>query len=134
MNWKKVLSKDELRSGSKLAMQVGGRRILMIHHGDQYYAVDSKCPHWGLPLDLGRVTDDCSLVCPWHRSAFDLSTGDVKAWAPWPPGLGRVIGMTSRRKVLPTFPTRVDEEGNVWVYLADQKQVAVPTNEGKTVL
>ncbi len=134
MNWEKVLSRDELRSGNKQAMVVGGRRILLIHHEDRYYAVDAKCPHWGLPLDLSRITDDCSLVCPWHHSAFDLPTGDVKEWAPWPPGLGRVIGMTSRRKVLPTFPTRVDDEGNVWVYLEAQKQVAAPTNEGKTVL
>jgi nitrite reductase/ring-hydroxylating ferredoxin subunit len=65
-------------------------------------------------LELGRLTDDCGIVCPWHRSGFDLATGDVKAWAPWPPGLGVVLGATSRQKVLPTYPVKV-EDGSVWV-------------------
>jgi nitrite reductase/ring-hydroxylating ferredoxin subunit len=134
MSWEKVLLKNKLPSGSKQAVNVGGRRILVLHQGDHYYAVDSKCPHWGLPLDLGRLTDDCGLVCPWHRSAFDLRTGDVKEWAPWPPGVGRVIGMVSRRRALTTFPTRVDEEGNVWVSLDAQEQQTAPPSEGKTVL
>jgi nitrite reductase/ring-hydroxylating ferredoxin subunit len=110
MNWERVLPYAALRPGMKKTVRVGGKDILLINHCDKVFAISTSCPHWGLPLEPGRLTDDCGLICPWHRSAFDLQTGDVKAWAPWLPGLGRVIGATSRRKALPTYATRLEDE------------------------
>lgn len=54
----------------------------------------------------------------WRQSAFDLRSGDVKDWSPWPPGVGRLLRATSRQKVLPVFPARV-EEGSIWVAFKD---------------
>lgn len=124
MTWEKVLNKQQLPPGAKQPVKVSGQPILLINHCDTVYAIASSCPHWGLPLELGRLTDDCGLICPWHRSAFDLPTGDIKAWAPWPPGLGRVIGATSRRKVLPTYATRVDDDGSIWVSLTPPEKAS----------
>lgn len=66
-----------------------------------------------LPLKGGRV-EDGTIVCPWHHSAFDLRTGDVRDWSPWPPAVGRMLRALSREKALPTFPTKV-EDGSIWV-------------------
>ncbi len=116
MNWIKVLSQDELPPNERKVVKVDQHTILLLHHNNQIYAVENSCPHLRLPLQKGKVTDDGAIVCPFHRSAFDLSSGNVKEWSPWPPGIGKVLGMVSTEKVLPVFPTRV-EEGSIWVGL-----------------
>ena len=116
MNWIKVLSQDELPPNERKVVKVDQHTILLLHHNNQIYAVENSCPHLRLPLQKGKVTDDGAIVCPFHRSAFDLSSGNVKEWSPWPPGIGKVLGMVSKEKVLPVFPTRV-EEGSIWVGL-----------------
>jgi nitrite reductase/ring-hydroxylating ferredoxin subunit len=116
MNWVKVLPQDELDEGERCVVKIGERSILLIHHQGQIHAMESACPHMRLPLKGGKLTEDDAIVCPWHHSAFDLRTGDVKDWSPWPPGVGRVLGAISREKALPVFPTKV-EEGSVWVGL-----------------
>ncbi len=116
MNWIKVLSQDELPPNERKVVKVDQHAILLLHHNNQIYAVENSCPHLRLPLQKGKVTDDGAIVCPFHRSAFDLSSGSVKEWSPWPPGVGKVLGMVSKEKVLPVFPTRV-EEGSIWVGL-----------------
>jgi nitrite reductase/ring-hydroxylating ferredoxin subunit len=122
MNWVKALSQKELsEEGAMRMVRVGGKDILFVFHDGEIYAVDNACPHLRLPLQLGWVTEDHALHCPWHRSAFDLRSGDVKEWSPWPPGLGRVLGKLSREKTLPVFPTRV-EDGNIWVGLEEPRK------------
>jgi nitrite reductase/ring-hydroxylating ferredoxin subunit len=116
MNWVKVLPQDELPEGERRVVKIGERSILLIHHESQIYATESACPHMRLPLKRGNLTEDGAIVCPWHHSAFDLRTGDVKEWSPWPPGVGRMLGAISREKALPVFPTKV-EEGSIWVGL-----------------
>jgi nitrite reductase/ring-hydroxylating ferredoxin subunit len=114
MGWEKTILASDLPDGGRKVVTAGSKTVLLIKHCSKVYAISSTCPHWGLPLEMGRLTDDCGIICPWHRSGFDLDTGDVKAWAPWPPGLGLVLGATSRKKVLPTFPTKV-EDNAIWV-------------------
>lgn len=121
MGWEKVMPESSLQAGARQVIQVGDKKLLLLNHCGKVFAVSTTCPHWGLPLELGRLTDDCGIVCPWHRSGFDLETGDVKAWAPWPPGLGVVIGATSRKKVLPTYPTKI-EGGEIWVQTEPETQ------------
>lgn len=114
MHWTAVLRQDELPDGERRVVEVGGRSILLLSHVGQIYAVDNHCPHMGATLEGGEVTEDGIIVCPRHHSAFDLRTGDVKDWTPWPPGVGRVLGAVSRETALPVFATRV-EEGTIWV-------------------
>jgi len=121
MNWTEVLSQDELPEGGRRVVEVGGRKILVLHHGSQIYALDNTCPHMGTALDGGKVTEDGAIVCPRHHSAFDLRTGEIKEWAPWPPAVGRVLGAISREKPLPVFPTRI-EEGGIWVGLEEPQK------------
>lgn len=114
MAWVRALSQTDLQPGDRRVVAVGGQRLLLLHHLGQVFALDSACPHMRLPLQWGKLGDDCSLTCPWHRSAFDLRTGDVKAWSPWPPGVGTILGSLARQRTLPVFRTKL-EDGAVWV-------------------
>jgi nitrite reductase/ring-hydroxylating ferredoxin subunit len=118
MNWVKALLQDELPEGERRAVKIGERSILLIHEQGHVYAMASACPHMRLPLKGGKLTENGAIVCPWHHSAFDLRSGDVKEWSPWPPGVGRMLGAISREKALPVFPTKV-EDGSVWVSLEE---------------
>ena len=80
----------------------------------QLHALDNACPHLKLPLQKGKITEDGAIVCPWHRSAFDLATGSVKAWCTWPPVMGKVMGAISQESAVSVFPVRV-EEGSIWI-------------------
>lgn len=116
MNWIRVLSQQELPEGERRLVKVEDRSILLIHHQGALYAMASACPHMGAGLIKGKITDDGAIVCPLHHSVFDLKTGDVVSWSPWPPGVGKVLGLVSREKALAVFPTRV-EAGNIWIGL-----------------
>jgi nitrite reductase/ring-hydroxylating ferredoxin subunit len=72
----------------------------------------------GASLEKAKVTEENTLVCPRHRSVFDLRTGKVKEWVPWPPAIGRVLGSVSREMPLPVYPTRIDQ-GSIWVGTED---------------
>ncbi|MBW4561286.1 MAG: Rieske (2Fe-2S) protein [Mojavia pulchra JT2-VF2] len=116
MNWVKVLPENELSPNERKVVKVEKHAILLIHHNNQIYAVANSCPHMKLPMQKGKITDNGAIVCPFHRSAFDLSSGNPTEWITFPPGLGKVMGMISKEKTLPVFPIRV-EEGSIWVGL-----------------
>jgi nitrite reductase/ring-hydroxylating ferredoxin subunit len=118
MNWIKVLLQEELPDGHRRIVQVGGRPILLLNHQGRLYAVDNECPHMGASLVDGQVTPEATLICPRHRSVFDLQTGEVKEWTPWPPAVGRILGSISKEKPLPVYPTRTDQ-GSIWVGVED---------------
>ena len=121
MSWVKVLDQEALPQSARQVVKIGQRSILLINHSGQVYAIDSICPHMRGPLQKGKVTSDGAIVCPWHRSAFDLRSGDVKDWSPWPPGVGKVLGMVKREKALSVFPTRV-EEGSIWIDVEESQE------------
>ncbi len=118
MNWVKVLDESALPQDARVVVKVDRRAILLLHHDGQIYAMENACPHMKLSLQGGKITDDNAIVCPWHHSAFDLQTGDVKDWSPWPPGVGKMLAMVSKEKAMKVFPTRV-EEGSIWIGLED---------------
>lgn len=110
----KLFPLSELPDGARRVIQIGPRKVLVLHVQGEILAVDNACPHVGLPLEKGRITDDCGIVCPFHHSAFDLRSGDVKEWSPWPPGIGRLLGAIARQKALPVYDTKI-EDGHLWV-------------------
>ena len=108
MTWTNVLSLDELAPGTKQVVKLEERSLLLVNESGNVYAVSSVCPHLKLPLKKAKVNAAGDLVCPWHRSEFDLKTGNVKTWCPFPPVVGNVLGKISAEKNLDTFPTKVD--------------------------
>ncbi len=114
MGWTKVLTTEELPLGERKLVKVGDQKILIINDNGKLHAVNNACPHLKLPLKKGEITADGAIVCPFHRSAFDLCTGEVKNWTPWPPVVGNVLGKISPEQKLSVFASRV-EDGSIWI-------------------
>jgi nitrite reductase/ring-hydroxylating ferredoxin subunit len=114
MNWLKALTSDALADESCQVVKLGGRDVLLVRHAGEVFAMQSSCPHMGGHLKDGRITPEGHIVCPLHHSEFDLRTGEIVAWAPWPPGVGAVLGAIRERKPLPVFPTKVEDDA-IWV-------------------
>lgn len=92
--------RSELSTTEARAFMVGGRDLVLCDVDGEVYALDGICTHEDLPLDGGEV-DDGVLECPWHGAMYEVCSGRVRALPATAP--------------LETFPTRVDEEGNVFV-------------------
>jgi nitrite reductase/ring-hydroxylating ferredoxin subunit len=65
---------SELKQRGCAVVSGEGHTIAVFYHDGHVYAVDSRCPHMGFPLDRGTVKDGI-LTCHWHHARFDLSSG-----------------------------------------------------------
>ena len=54
---------------------VGVGRYAVGNAGGRYFAVTRRCRHLGADLAAGSIDNNGCLVCPWHRSAYDVTTG-----------------------------------------------------------
>ena len=117
MTWKPAINFAELQKNNRQTATIDGKKILFILQNDQIYAVQAQCSHLGYPLLKGKVNDECELVCPLHKSVFDLKTGSVKCWSPWPPVVGNLLGKISKAKDLRVYATRIEND-QVFVELA----------------
>jgi nitrite reductase/ring-hydroxylating ferredoxin subunit len=70
----KVATRKQLPPGASLAVEVGGRRIALVHAEGTIYAIGDECTHRGGPLSEG-VLSGTAVCCPWHGAEFDLRTG-----------------------------------------------------------
>ncbi len=77
------------------------------------HALIDRCPHRGVSLSLGRVTETGCLECPFHAWQFDGS-GDVR-YVPLNPDAKR------ERLFAQGLPTR-EIGGVLWVYTAPVKE------------
>jgi nitrite reductase/ring-hydroxylating ferredoxin subunit len=86
--------------------------------GDALFAVTRKCRHLRADLAGGSIDEDGCLVCPWHQSAYDVSTGRMvrgpQGVFAKVPGLGWAF--TTLTKVLPLGRGTVTvRDGDVFV-------------------
>lgn len=72
----RVASLAELPTGKGKQIDIAGRKIALFHSDGQVYAIDDACPHRGAPLSEGQCRGN-QVMCPWHATRFDLSTGAV---------------------------------------------------------
>lgn len=110
MAWEKTVTQNALKEAGRIVLEQSGHKIMLLWHEDKPYAVASQCPHLRLPLKKAKVTEDCKLVCPFHKSTFDLDTGEVVCWSTSPPLIGPLLGKASSEKPLPVYPVRLDGE------------------------
>ena len=91
----RIPTEDVLRDG-RATLQVGGQRVIVFAHDDDFVAYVDVCPHMGGPvcsqgslhpfytarvLEDGRVEPyfaeggERVIACPWHGWEYDLSNG-----------------------------------------------------------
>jgi len=116
--WTTVCKTKDLKPSSLKAVFGAGQDILIAtDKGGKTFAAANVCPHIGTPLDQGTV-ENGAIVCPLHRSAFDLRSGKlVGPWCPAPPLVGPLTGKLKSPRALTVFPCRTDLSGSVQVLL-----------------
>jgi len=106
--WVPLLKATDIAPGDLIPVETDGLQLLLVADFDgSIYAVANVCPHLGTPLDQGYLSNG-ALVCPLHKSAFSLESGElVGDWCPFPPVLGPlVLGKLQPPRNLAVFPVR----------------------------
>ena len=85
----------DLQPGQVKRATVAGKDVAVYNVGGTLYATQDACTHTGGPLSQGQL-DSTMIVCPWHASCFDVTTGEV------------LLGPA--RKALQTYRVVVDGE------------------------
>ena len=100
----RVATVAEVEGHGCIVVHVKGHSIALILEKGQVYAMDSRCPHMGFPLQRGTVQDGV-LTCHWHHARFDLASGGC---------FDQFAGDVR------VFPVQI-REGEVWVDVAPQQ-------------
>ena len=82
----KVASTGEIPPGMMKKVALGAEQILLANIEGKFYAIGDVCTYAGGPLHQGKLFGN-EVECPWHKSHFDLTSGQVKrgpAWRPEP--------------------------------------------------
>ncbi len=88
-------------------------------------ALLDRCPHRNVPLSLGRVAEDGTLLCAYHGWRFDTQGAcrHIPSLAGGPAG--------ARARNAHALPT-LEQQGFVWVYTAPSQEPQVPTTRPHT--
>jgi 3-phenylpropionate/trans-cinnamate dioxygenase ferredoxin component len=111
-SFQRVLEATAVPPGTKKAVQLGGRCILICNANARLYAISNVCTHAEQPLERGRMSATW-IACPTHGARFDLATGKPLN----PPAF----------KPIATYEVRVVDE---WIEVLIQEPATV-TGEGQ---
>lgn len=113
--WVVACPKTRVGPGEVIPIVVNGLDIIIFasRDGSRLDAFANACPHLGSPFDLATVErkpvtsgrgvekkegdgrgDGCvdCIVCPVHKTAFEIQSGQVQGeWCPYPPVLGGIM-------------------------------------------
>jgi 3-phenylpropionate/trans-cinnamate dioxygenase ferredoxin subunit len=76
MEFVKVADTSTLPAGKMMAVNAGGKEILLANVDGSYYAIANKCTHLGGSLAKG-VLEGSLVTCPKHGAQFDVKTGQA---------------------------------------------------------
>jgi len=66
---------NSVPEGKARTFHLKNKRICLVRKGDEFFALNDKCPHQGASLGGGLCVEDSLIECPWHKYRFDLKTG-----------------------------------------------------------
>lgn len=97
---------------------MGSGKYAVGNAGGEYFAVTRRCRHFRADLAGGTIDADGCLVCPWHQSKYDVSTGRMvrgpQGIFAKVPGLGAAF--MALTKVLPLGRAKVAvRDGDVYL-------------------
>lgn len=64
-------------SKGRQRIKVDSFDLTVLKKDNDYFAFDSKCPHKGGPLFLGKPIGENGIMCPSHHIIFDIRSGEV---------------------------------------------------------
>jgi nitrite reductase/ring-hydroxylating ferredoxin subunit len=105
-DWVAVAAAADVADGGTLRVAINGRVMTVARLAGACYAFQEVCTHRFGPLSEGAFEGD-QVVCPWHRSCFDVRTGEVKQ------GPAKVP--------LRTFESQI-REGQIWVMATGKEE------------
>lgn len=98
MEFRQVLSINDLWEGEMRAVKIDGWPILLIHQNGEVRAYLDKCPHQAFALSRG-MKEGTRLTCAAHGWTFDVLTGQ---------------GLNPKNVSLIPFPAKIDRD-MIWV-------------------
>jgi 3-phenylpropionate/trans-cinnamate dioxygenase ferredoxin subunit len=101
MEWLKIFGSEEearqrIRENKPQLLAARNKRICLVLHNNQFYAVQDSCSHQGESLSKGNINSLGEIICPWHNYRFQLATGQPS---------------DSTCPDLITYPVKVSDEG-----------------------
>jgi NADPH-dependent 2,4-dienoyl-CoA reductase/sulfur reductase-like enzyme/nitrite reductase/ring-hydroxylating ferredoxin subunit len=66
----------EIPDGGVLAGHAGGKAVLLVRQGEEWFAIGAVCSHYSGPLPEGLIVGD-TVRCPWHHACFSLRSGEA---------------------------------------------------------
>ena len=117
--WVVAFPKSRIDPGEVKPIRVAGVDLLVVatRDGKKIYCIANSCSHLGTPLETGMMerrptkdgmsSEEC-IVCPLHKTAFALETGQVNGeWCPYPPVLGNMLGAIKAKSSVAVFDIRI---------------------------
>ena len=127
IEWTKLADEKSFDDKPEQLIKVKRDDILVVKDDDGFHAINNRCPHLGLALNLGSCNrDDKTVHCKFHSSEFSYKTGEVKEWlnvkgfekfmmwlfSKFDPDAKKMMSMEPTP--LETFDTKVEDD-HVWV-------------------
>jgi nitrite reductase/ring-hydroxylating ferredoxin subunit len=75
MALRRVCNKQELAPGQ--ARTIENPPVALFNVNGTFFAIRNVCTHQEAPLSEGEVTEEETVVCPWHGACFSLRTGEA---------------------------------------------------------
>ena len=81
IEWTKLAEEKSFEDNSEQLHKVKRDDILIVKDDDGFHAINNRCPHLGLALNLGGCDlKNKTIHSKYHSSDFSYDTGEVKSW------------------------------------------------------
>jgi len=135
LRWSRVMDTPALHEGDRQIVHHDDFDIVVARINGEVVAFNNACPHLRLPFfgvevephgsvpatpACSKINADLNIDCRWHKSIFNLKTGEIMSWcenlAPdgTAPGMEYLGDISKNRAKLEIFPCR-EADGAIWV-------------------
>ena len=81
IEWTRVAEAASFEDKPEQLVKVKRDDIFLVKDDDGFHAINNRCPHLGLALNLGGCNmQNRTVHCKFHSSDFSYQTGEVKEW------------------------------------------------------